>query len=40
MTYSHSSLLKSTEQFLGVPVLPSVTTANNFADMFEAGQFP
>jgi hypothetical protein len=40
MTFTHSSLLKSIEQYLGVPVLPSVTSANNFADMFEANTFP
>lgn len=39
-TYTHSSLLKSIEQYLGVPVLASVANANNFADMFEAGTFP
>ena len=38
--YNHSSQLKSVEQFLGVPVLPTVASANNFADMFEAGTFP
>jgi phosphatidylinositol-3-phosphatase len=39
-TYSHSSLLKSVEEMLGVPVLPTVTAANDFADMFVAGTFP
>ncbi len=39
VTYSHSSLLKSTEELLGVPVLAKVATANDFADMFEAGVF-
>ena len=38
-TYSHSSLLKSIEQLLGVPVLPSVASANNLADLFEPGVF-
>ena len=37
--YTHSSLLKSVEKLLGVPVLPSVMAANDFADMFEAGVF-
>lgn len=32
--YTHSSLLKSEEEILGVPVLPSVTSANDFADLF------
>lgn len=39
-TYSHSSLLKSIEEILGVPVLPSVQSANDFADMFQPGMFP
>jgi hypothetical protein len=38
-TYSHSSLVKSIEELLDVPVLPSVTSANDFADMFDAGTF-
>jgi len=38
-TYSHSSLVKSIEELLQVPVLPSVTSANDFADMFDAGTF-
>jgi phosphatidylinositol-3-phosphatase len=36
--YTHSSLLKSSEEMLGVPVLPDATAANDFADMFT--QFP
>jgi len=40
ITYSHSSLLKSEEEMFGVPVLATVTSANDFADMFEAGYFP
>lgn len=39
-TYSHSSLLKSIEEILGVPVLPTVASANDFADMFQPGMFP
>ncbi len=39
VTYSHSSLVKSVEQLLGVPVLPTVTSSNNFSDLFEAGVF-
>ena len=35
--YTHSSLLKTIEEIFGVPVLSSVTSANDFADMFEAG---
>ena len=37
--YTHSSLLKTTEEILGVPVLPKVAAANDFADMFEPGTF-
>jgi hypothetical protein len=32
--YSHSSLLKSTERLLGLPVLPTVQAAHDFADFF------
>jgi hypothetical protein len=39
-TYSHSSQLKSIEEILGVPVLSTVTSANDFADMFKTGMFP
>jgi acid phosphatase len=35
--YSHSSLLKTVEEIFEVPVLASVTSANDFADMFEPG---
>jgi hypothetical protein len=38
--YSHSSLLKSIEEQLGVPVLPTVTSANDFTAMFQPGAFP
>ena len=38
--YTHSSLLKSLEEILGLPILPAVTTANDFADLFEPGFFP
>ena len=37
VTYSHSSLLKSVEKLLGVPVLPAVESANDLADLFEPG---
>jgi hypothetical protein len=37
--YTHSSLLKTTEEILGVPVLAKVQDANDFADMFEPGAF-
>ena len=38
--YTHSSMLKSIEEQLGVPALPTVTSANDFADMFQPGAFP
>ncbi len=34
-TYTHSSLLKSIEKLLGVPVLASVSSANDFSTMFQ-----
>ena len=39
-TYTHGSMLKSVEEYLGVPVLPSVVHTNDFSDLFEAGTFP
>jgi len=39
-TYSHSSQLKSVEEILGVPVLPTVSSANDFSDLFQPGRFP
>lgn len=38
--YTHSSLLKSVEEYLGVSVLPAVASANDFSGMFTAGSFP
>ena len=40
VAYNHSSLIKSIEQYLGVPELATVASANAFTDMFEAGTFP
>jgi len=39
-TYSHSSQLKSVEEMLGVPVLATVSSANDFSDLFQPGTFP
>jgi len=36
----HSSQLKSIEEILQLAVLPTVSGANDFSDLFEAGQFP
>jgi hypothetical protein len=38
--YTHSSLTKSVEEIFGLPVLPSASTANDFADLFQPGFFP
>lgn len=38
--YTHSSLLKSEEEILGVSVLPAVSSANDFTDLFDQGSFP
>ncbi|CAN5754990.1 alkaline phosphatase family protein [soil metagenome] len=35
--FTHSSLLKTVEEIFGVAVLPTVTAANDLADMFEPG---
>ncbi len=40
VAYTHSSQLKSIEEILGLPVLAKVTSANDFADMFQPGMFP
>ena len=38
--FTHSSLLKSVELILGLPVLDRVIDANDFGDLFEPGSFP
>jgi hypothetical protein len=40
VTLSHSSLLKSTEQILGLPVQSNVSSANDFTSFFNTGMFP
>ncbi|MCX5748290.1 MAG: hypothetical protein NT062_38040 [Proteobacteria bacterium] len=37
--YTHSSLVASVQKLLGVPLLPAVTSANDFSDLFEPGVF-
>ena len=37
--FTHSSQLKSIEEQLGVPVLPTVTAANDFSTLFQTGTF-
>jgi hypothetical protein len=36
-TYTHGSMLKTTEEYLGVPVLSPVSALNDFAGMFDTG---
>jgi phospholipase C len=40
VAYDHSSLVKSIEEILGLPVLSRVSAATDFADFFEPGFFP
>lgn len=40
MPISHSSLLKAEEQILGLPILPTVSGANDLSDFFEPGAYP
>ncbi len=40
VSYDHSSLLKSLEEIFGLPILPTVTPANDLADLFAPGFFP
>jgi len=39
-TYSHSSVVKTVELILQLPILPTVTHANSFRPFFELGFFP
>jgi hypothetical protein len=38
--YTHSSMIKSTEEYLGASVLPAVASATDFSAMFATGTFP
>jgi hypothetical protein len=38
--YDHSSQLKSVELILGLPLLPTVASANDLSDLFKPGAFP
>jgi hypothetical protein len=40
VSYTHSSIIKSVEEILGLPILSKVSTANDLADLFNAGFFP
>jgi phosphatidylinositol-3-phosphatase len=40
VSYSHSSLVKSIDEILALPMLAKVTAASDLADLFQTGQFP
>jgi len=40
VAYDHSSLVKSIERILELPILPRVQAANDLADLFQPGMFP
>jgi phospholipase C len=39
-TYTHSSVLKTVEEILGLPILPTVTTAEDLSDLLQPGALP
>ncbi|MEO6195954.1 MAG: alkaline phosphatase family protein [Thermoanaerobaculia bacterium] len=40
VSYTHSSLVKSVERILGLPILSTVSGSNDFTDLYNAGFFP
>ncbi|HWL87075.1 MAG TPA: alkaline phosphatase family protein [Polyangiaceae bacterium] len=40
VSYNHSSLVKSVEEVLGLPILSTVSSANDFSNLFQSGFFP
>lgn len=40
VSYTHSSIIKSLEAILQLPVLSKVASANELSDLFQAGQYP
>ncbi len=40
VSYTHSSIIKSVEEILGLPILSKVSTASDLSDLFNAGFFP
>jgi hypothetical protein len=40
VAYTHSSIVKSVEEILGLPILAKVSAANDLADLFNPGFFP
>jgi len=39
-TYTHSSVLKTVEEILGLPILPTVTAAEDLSDLLQPGALP
>ncbi|HTG32318.1 MAG TPA: alkaline phosphatase family protein [Thermoanaerobaculia bacterium] len=40
VSYTHSSLVKSVDRILGLPILSTVSGSNDFTDLYNAGFFP
>jgi phosphatidylinositol-3-phosphatase len=40
VTYTHSSVLKTVEEILRLPILPTVATVDDLSDLFVAGRVP
>jgi acid phosphatase len=40
VAFTHSSLVKTVEEIFGLPILPTVAGANDFADLFQPGTLP
>jgi len=40
VSYTHSSFTKSVDEIFGLPILPTVTGANDLADLFQPATFP
>ncbi len=40
VAFTHSSLVKTVEEIFGLPLLPTVASANDFADLFQPGTLP
>ena len=40
IAFNHSSLVKTVEEIFGLPLLPTVASVNDFADLFQPGTLP
>ena len=40
VAFTHSSLVKTIEEIFGLPILSTVASANDFADLFQPGTLP